>query len=176
MPDLQPTLTSNLLILRPLHADDFEALYAAASDPLIWQQHPCRDRYMKEVFKKFFQDALSDKGAVVVLDAKSKEIIGSSRYYEVDLAKREVVIGYTFLKRSYWGGVYNKELKSMMLTHAFKFFDAVLFHVDEFNFRSQKAMEKIGGLRCGEFKKLKQGGGLRNVFIYRCSNQKKALE
>ena len=49
--ELQPTLTGKLLWLRPLRADDFHDLYAVASDPLIWEQHPVKDRYRDEVFR-----------------------------------------------------------------------------------------------------------------------------
>lgn len=166
-PDLQPTLQSELLQLRPLLIEDFEELYTAASDPAIWEQHPFSDRYKKDIFEKFFEEALASKGAFAIIDPKNNQIIGSSRFYEVDLDKKEIVIGYTFLKRDYWGGLYNRDLKTLMLRHAFNFFDSVLFHVDEFNLRSQKAMEKIGGIRAGQFYKTKNDGGQRTAYIYR---------
>lgn len=141
--ELQPTLKGKLLELHPLQADDFESLFAVASDPLVWEQHPMWDRYKREVFEKFFAEAISSRGAFAVRDAKSGEVIGSSRYY--DLTDDEVFIGYTFLARKCWGGNFNREMKALMLDHAFKFREAVKFHVGESNKRSQKAMAKIGG-------------------------------
>ena len=124
--------------------DDFEALFKAASDPLIWEQHPEPDRYKREVFRKFFDSAMESKGAFVIIERKSGTIIGSSRYYEYRPERREVIVGFTFLERKFWGGAYNGELKSLMLDYAFRFVDRVLFQVGENNLRSQKALEKIG--------------------------------
>ena len=148
-PDLQPTLTGKLLELRPLVAADVDALYAVASDPGIWTQHPVADRYKKDVFGEFFREALESGGAFAVIDRQSGRIIGSSRYYGYDAARREIEIGWTFLARAYWGGIYNRELKELMLRHAFGFVERVIFLVGPQNFRSQRAMEKIGGVRAG---------------------------
>ena len=142
--DLQPTLTGDLIELRPLRSVDFDALFSAASDPLIWEQHPESDRYQRDVFQKYFDGALESKGAFAIIERKSGRIIGSSRYCNLDLTNREVEVGWTFLERQFWGGSYNRELKKLMLDHAFKFVDRVVFVVDERNFRSQKALEKIG--------------------------------
>jgi RimJ/RimL family protein N-acetyltransferase len=138
-------LIGELLELRPLVPKDFDALFAAASDPLIWEQHPESDRYTREVFQRYFDTALESKGAVAIIERRSGRIIGSSRYYNHDAAAGEIEIGWTFLERAFWGGVYNAELKKLMLQHAFKFVDRVLFIVGETNLRSQKAVEKIGG-------------------------------
>ncbi|PYL52246.1 MAG: GNAT family N-acetyltransferase [Verrucomicrobia bacterium] len=142
--DLQPILKGELIELRPLRPQDFDALFSAASDPQIWEQHPESDRYQREVFQRFFDGALESKGAFAIIEHKSERIIGSSRYCNLDLANREVEVGWTFLEREFWGGTYNRELKQLMLDHAFRFVDRVLFVVGEQNFRSQKALEKIG--------------------------------
>ncbi len=142
--DLQPTLRGNLIELRPLTRDDFNALFAAASDPLIWEQHPESDRYTRKVFQSFFDGAIDSKGAFAIVEAKSGRIIGSSRYCNLDPAEREVEIGWTFLERAFWGGPCNAELKYLMLDHAFRFVDRVVFVVGEKNIRSQKALLKIG--------------------------------
>lgn len=147
--DLQPTLTGKLLELRPLLPSEFESLYAVAADPLIWEVHPNSDRYQRPVFEKFFADALASGGALVVRDLATKEIIGSSRYNGYDPEKCEIEIGWTFLARKYWGGIYNGELKQLMLDHAFHFVNRVLFIVGEHNYRSQKALLKIGARLIG---------------------------
>ena len=148
--ELQPTLRGNLLELIPLKSNDFDELYAVAADPLIWEQHPQKDRFQKEVFQKFFIEALASKGAFIVRSFSTGNVIGSSRFYDYRPTKSEVVIGYTFLARSVWGGTYNAELKKLMLDHAFQFVENVIFHVDPKNIRSQKAMLKIGGEPLGE--------------------------
>jgi len=140
--DLQPILKGKLVELRPLRPQYFDALFSAASDPKIWEQHPESDRYQREVFQKFFDGALESKGAFAIIERKSGRIIGSSRY--CNLINREVEVGWTFLEREFWGGTYNRELKQLMLEHAFRFVDRVVFVVGEQNFRSQKALAKIG--------------------------------
>lgn len=147
--DLQPTLKSEMLELRPLRAEDFEDLYAVASDPLIWEQHPDSDRYKPDVFRKFFEEALQSGGALIAIDRKTDRIIGSSRFHGYDLERSEIEIGWTFLARSHWGGTYNGEMKRLMLSHAFKFVDNVIFSIGSNNVRSQRAVEKIGGIRVG---------------------------
>ena len=147
--DLQPHLKSELIELRPLTSEDWDDLFAVASDPLIWEQHPESDRYKEEVFKIFFREALESGGAFVVIDKQTQQIIGSTRFYGYDPEKSEIEIGWTFLARKYWGGRYNAEMKRLLLDHAFKFVESVIFFVGEKNFRSQKAMEKIGASRIG---------------------------
>jgi len=164
--ELQPILKSDILELRPLRADDFEALFKVASDPLIWEQHPNSDRYKPDVFRKFFDEALQSGGALVVIDRKDDRVIGSSRFHCYDLVRSEIEIGWTFLARSHWGGAYNAELKRLMLAHAFKFVDNVIFFIGASNIRSQRALEKIGGMRVGS--KLDPTG--RENFIYRITD------
>jgi RimJ/RimL family protein N-acetyltransferase len=160
--DLQPVLKGELLILRPLRPEDFNGLYAVASDPLIWEQHPVKERYKEDVFKGFFREALDSGGALIAVDAKYSQIIGSSRFHGYDKERSEIEIGWTFLARSRWGGIYNREMKQLMLGHALKFVNSVIFLVGPQNLRSQKAMEKVGGVRVGS--KLDRDG--RQRFVY----------
>ncbi|HEY6119848.1 MAG TPA: GNAT family N-acetyltransferase [Pyrinomonadaceae bacterium] len=161
--ELQPHLVGDLLEVRPLKPEDWESLFAVASNPLIWEQHPARDRYKEEVFREFFREALESGGAFVVIDRETQEIIGSSRYFGFDPGKREIEIGWTFLARSYWGGKYNGELKRLMLDHAFKFVDSVVFLIGPTNVRSQRAVEKIGGVLIARRNKTIQGKSVEQV-------------
>ena len=147
--DLQPVLKGELLELRPLRAEDFEELYAVASDPLIWEQHPASDRYKGDVFREFFRGALESGGAFLVVDSGTGRVIGSTRFHAYDEEESEIEIGWTFLARSHWGGRYNGEMKRLMLEHAFRFVRSVVFLVGPENYRSQRAVEKIGGVREG---------------------------
>jgi len=151
--DLQPHLKGELIELRPLTLEDWDDLFAVASEPLIWEQHPESDRYKEDVFRIFFSEALESGGAFVIIDRENKQIIGSNRFYGYDTEKSEIEIGWTFLARNYWGGRYNRELKQLMLDHAFKFVENVIFYVGKNNIRSQKATEKIGGIKDGVVKK-----------------------
>ena len=147
--DPQPVLRGELLVLRPLHADDFPALYAAASDPLIWEQHPASNRHEEEIFRGFFRDAMASGGALIAHDIGTGAVIGSSRFNAYDEARREVEIGWTFLARSHWGGRHNGEMKRLMLRHAFQSVERVLFLVGPHNRRSRRALEKIGAVHVG---------------------------
>lgn len=147
--DLQPILKGKLLQLRPLRAEDFPELYSVASDPLIWAQHPAKDRFKEDVFKLFFREAMESGGALVALDSVDGRIIGSSRFHGYDEEKSEIEIGWTFLARSRWGGHYNGEMKQLMLRHAFRFVERVVFLVGPQNLRSRRAVEKIGGVHVG---------------------------
>ena len=147
--DLQPTLIGRLIRLRPVSKNDFHALYAAGCNPAIWVQHPQNNRYQRLTFEKFFESALESKGALVVIDLKTDRIIGSSRFYELNVGER-VTIGFTFLETEYWGGACNRELKHLMLNHAFRFVSKVVFEIGENNLRSIRAIEKIGARRADE--------------------------
>jgi N-acetyltransferase len=142
--ELQPNLSDSLVNLRPLREGDFEALYAVASDPLLWEQHPARTRYMKPVFREFFDGAIASRGALAVEDVSTQTVIGSSRYAGYSPTASEVEIGWTFLARAFWGGPYNAAVKALMLEHAFEAVESVVFKVGENNIRSQRAVLKLG--------------------------------
>ena len=146
--------------------NDFDALFKAASDPLIWEQHPENDRYQRAVFERFFDGAIESKGAFAVIERKSGRIIGSSRCCNLNPAEREVEIGWTFLERAFWGGSYNGELKSLMLEHAFRFVDRVVFVVGENNLRSQKALEKIGAKLLTKVQRPARDGGVSPHLVF----------
>lgn len=164
--DYQPTLEGALLKLRPLCAEDYDDLFAVAADPLIWEQHPVRERYERSQFQAFFGESLASGGALVACDVSTQAIIGSSRFHGYDRRQSEVEIGWTFLARSYWGGRYNGEMKELMLTHAFRFVRAVIFLVGIENIRSQRAVEKIGAARSGQ----RPDAGGKDSFVYRISS------
>lgn len=144
--DLQPTLRGQHVFVRPLREDDWASLYAVASDPLIWSQHPASNRFEESVFREFFGEALALQSAFLVADAHDGRVIGSSRYHGYNAVAREVEIGWTFLARSHWGGRYNGELKRLMLDHAFPYVDRVVFVIGADNMRSRSAIERIGAV------------------------------
>ena len=147
--DYQPVLKGELVALRPLRAADCHDLYAVASDPLTWKQHPVADRHEEGAFESFFREALASGGALIAIDVQTRRVIGSSRFHGYDEERSDVEIGWTFLARSHWGGGYNGEMKQLMMQHAFRFVSCVVFRVGLENLRSQRAVEKIGGVRVG---------------------------
>jgi RimJ/RimL family protein N-acetyltransferase len=170
--DRQPHLVGELLELRPLSPDDWDALFAVASDPLIWEVHPERDRYTQPVFRRFFRTALESGGALVAIDRATGQVIGSSRYYWHGPDEDELEIGWSFLARAYWGGAYNREMKRLMLDYAFQFADRVIFVVGVDNIRSRKAMLKIGGVLTGRREVLElTGGGSSESVIFEITKE-----
>jgi N-acetyltransferase len=164
-PDFQPPLTGPTVIVRPVMASDWAELFAAGSDPEIWKVHPIPDRYTEAAFRQFFDSAVASKMGFVFVDRATNRLIGSSRYYGYDAKQSEVEIGWTFIARSHWGGKTNREVKRLMLDHAFTFVDTVIFWVGEENWRSQGAMTKIGGVkRAGLF--TRELSGATPYFIF----------
>ena len=152
MLNLQPILEDELIILRPLKESDFEPLYEIAKDPLIWKQHPSHDRHKKDIYSEFFKDSLKSMGALIIIDKSNDKIIGSTRFKPVKNVENAIEIGWSFLCRNYWGGKFNKSMKRLMIEYAFETVDDIIFYIGKENIRSQKAVEKIGGIRLTELK------------------------
>ena len=149
--NLQPEVLENDIIkLIPLQENHLAELHEAASDSLIWEQYPIKDRYKMEVFKPFFEGAINSKGAFLVLDKATNEVMGTTRFYDYNPEKSSVAIGFTFISRKFWGGPYNKALKKLMIHYAFESLNSVIFHVAEQNIRSQKAVLKLGAEKINE--------------------------
>lgn len=147
MINLQPTLQNDFILLLPLQQNDFERLYAVASDPLIWEQHPNKDRYKREVFQIYFEGAMESKGALLLIDKLTGEVAGSSRFYDHNEAENSLLIGYTFIARKFWGKAYNPAMKALMIDHAFQYVDNILFHIGVNNLRSQIAIGRVGAVK-----------------------------
>ncbi len=164
--NLQPLLQNSLVMAQPLKESDFEGLYMAASDPLIWEQHPNKNRYQKEAFTNYFKGAMESGGAFLVKDAQTGEIIGSSRYSDYNAEKGAVAIGYTFFVRSRWGKGHNYALKKLMLDHAFLYVSNVRFYIGAANKRSQVSIEKLGALKTGEEEMAYYGEAAKLDYVY----------
>nr|WP_294950261.1 GNAT family N-acetyltransferase [uncultured Mucilaginibacter sp.] len=143
-------LENDLILLQLLQATDFDRLHAVAADPLIWELHPAKDRYKKEVFQLYFDDAVVSESSLLVIDKATDEIIGCTRLYDLKPEESSVAIGYTFLARKYWGGTYNSAMKRLLMEHVFKEVNNVMFHIAATNIRSQKATCKLGAKKVNE--------------------------
>jgi len=147
---IQPILENENFKLIPLKESDFERIFEVASDPKVWEQHPNKDRYKREVFENFFKGAIESKGAFLIVDKQSQEVLGSTRFYDFNEEKNSILIGYTFYGTKSWGKNVNPQVKKLMLDYIFEFVETVIFHVGKSNVRSQKAMEKLGATKVGE--------------------------
>lgn len=169
--NLQPQHLKNQLIqLFPLQEDDFEELYKVASDSLVWEQHPNKLRYQREVFQNFFEGAIQSQGAFLIRDVQTNEVVGSSRFYDFDEKDNSILIGYTFIGIKFWGKNYNASLKKLMLDYAFQYVNKVYFHIGAQNYRSQKAIEKIGAIKVGELEVEYYGEDSKLNYIYQIKN------
>jgi RimJ/RimL family protein N-acetyltransferase len=147
---IQTRLKNENVKLAPLQTDDFEQLFAVASDPLVWEQHPNKDRYKREVFENFFQGAMESGGAFKIVKQNTGEVAGSTRFYDYNAEDNSIFIGYTFYGTKFWGSKLNPQVKKLMLDYIFQYVDKVNFHVGKDNIRSQKAMEKLGARKVDE--------------------------
>lgn len=163
---IQPELENDKYQLIPLSQGDFEALYEVASDPKVWEQHPNKNRFEKDVFKNFFNGAIESKGAFKIVEKSSGDIIGSTRFYDFDENKNSVFIGYTFYGIKSWGKGINPQIKKLMLDYIFQYVDTVYFHIGKENFRSQTALERLGGKKIAEEEVAYFGEPTRTNFVY----------
>ncbi|MCJ2179980.1 GNAT family N-acetyltransferase [Novosphingobium album (ex Hu et al. 2023)] len=170
--DRQPVLEGDRLVLRPLVPEDWDALFAVASDPQIWARHPAHDRWQEPVFRQFFADAFARGGALAIVDRDSGEIIGSSQFDKPEIeGPGQIEIGWSFLARAYWGKGYNAEFKRMMLAHALAHYPVAIFQVGEDNVISRRAMENIGGVLTDRTRVFERGGTLVRHVIYEITRE-----
>lgn len=149
--DLQPqNLYNNLVEIVPLQKSHFEALFQAASDELTWDQHPNPLQHQLFHFQNFFEGAIFSQGAFIIKDKTTKDIIGSTRFYDYNVNQKSIYIGYTFIAREYWGKGYNLSVKIELLKYAFLFLEKVYFQIVGNNLRSQRAIAKLGAIKVKE--------------------------
>ncbi|WP_286754860.1 GNAT family N-acetyltransferase [Roseivirga sp. UBA838] len=164
---LQPSLANEKVRLEPLLPSDFDALYAVASDPELWKQHPNQNRWQKPVFENFFKGAIESKGAFKIIDSQTGDVIGSTRLYDYNAKQNSILIGYTFFAKNRWGKGYNHATKTLMLDYLFEHISRVDFHIGAQNFRSQSSIEKLGAKKIDELEVAYYGEAPKLNFVYR---------
>jgi RimJ/RimL family protein N-acetyltransferase len=164
--NIQPTLENEKLILYPLQEQDFEDLYLAASNPKIWEQHPNKERWQRDVFKNFFEGALQSKGAFKIVDKATGNTIGSTRFYDYSTEDKSILIGYTFYTTEFWGKGINHLVKRLMLDYIFQFVSVVNFHIGADNIRSQISISRLGITKIAEQEVAYFGEQPKLNFIY----------
>lgn len=141
--DFNTELLDEDICLKIMQKSDFDRLFDVVKDPKIWEQHNDSERYTLDGFKKYFDSAIGNAENCFLI-FHNGELVGSTRYYECNLSQSSLKIGYTFYATKCWGTTLNKKVKNLMIGYAFKFVDNVFFDVWYKNFRSQKAVEKLG--------------------------------
>lgn len=164
--DIQATLENDSMLMLPLEESDFEALHQVASDPQIWEQHPNKDRWKKEVFQVYFEGAMQSRGAYKIIDKTTGQIAGSTRIYDYNEAENSILIGYTFYAREYWGKGINLAVKALMLNYLFQYVSKVGFHIGAQNIRSQIAISRLGARKTGEQEVAYYGEPSKLNFVY----------
>jgi N-acetyltransferase len=164
--NIQPILENNNAILYPLKEEDFEELYAVASDPKIWEQHPNKDRWKRDVFRNFFDGALKSKGAFKIIDKATGKVAGSTRMYDYNDQENSILIGYTFYGTEFWGKGINHSVKALLLNYLFQFVDKVIFHIGAVNIRSQIAITRLGAKKVAELEVAYFGEAPKLNFVY----------
>jgi RimJ/RimL family protein N-acetyltransferase len=170
--NVQPILENESVLLYPLQEKDFDDLYATASNPKIWEQHPNKDRWQKEVFRTFFEGAMQSEGAFKIVDKETGNVIGSTRFYDHNKQENSIFIGYTFYATSCWGTGINPIVKSLMLDYIFQFVSKVYFHIGADNLRSQIAIMRIGAEKISEQEVTYFGEAAKLNFVYEITKEK----
>ncbi|WP_323843179.1 isoleucine--tRNA ligase, N-acetyltransferase domain-containing [Moraxella sp. Pampa] len=137
-------IDSNNFLLRTLNKDDKDALFEKAKDPVIWELMP-EKRNEPEIFNPYFDKAIKEK-AFAIIDKKTGQIVGTTRFYDDKVSDDSIAIGYSFIAKDYWGTCANNEIKQAMLDYAFKQRNKVYFHIIKENERSKKSVEKLGAV------------------------------
>jgi N-acetyltransferase len=169
--NLQPVLQNETVLLQPLMEEDFELLYEVASDPDIWEQHPNKDRWKKEVFRRFFDGAIQSRGAFKIIDRSTNKIAGSSRIYDYNEQDKSILVGYTFFATRFWGKGINHSVKGLLLDYLFQYVSLVYFHIGANNIRSQIAIERLGAKQIGEQQVAYFGEPPKLNYVYRIQKQ-----
>lgn len=160
--------------LIPLEKEHFEELYLAASDKDLWELIPtdCSER---NTFNENYERALSERETenqypFVIRHKKTGKLIGSTRFFEIYPADRKLEIGWTWITKEFWGTTINLECKLLLLTYCFEVLktNRVQLKTKDNNFRSRKAIEKIGGVFEGVLRKdrVLSDGTTRNAAYY----------
>nr|WP_317163759.1 GNAT family N-acetyltransferase [Elizabethkingia argenteiflava] len=165
-------LENEKAILYPLQETDFDDLYSVASDPKIWEQHPNKNRWKKEVFRTFFEGAMLSKSAFKIVDKTTGNTIGSTRIYDYNAQEKSIFIGYTFYAVKYWGKGFNHSVKNTMLDYLFQYVSKVYVHIGANNIRSQIAIGRIGAEKIAEQEIVYYGEASCLNFVYEIRKEK----
>jgi RimJ/RimL family protein N-acetyltransferase len=173
-PVLPTTLESERLRLEPLSQAHLAGLLAAAADGELWNlritsvpEPQDTAAYIETALKQHEQ---GNRLAFAVIDKSSGKVLGSSSYHDIVPAVERLEIGYTWYAMSVQRSHVNTTVKLMLMTHAFETLGAKLvgWRTDNFNFASQRAIERLGAKRDGVLRHhaLRRDGTVRDTVMY----------
>jgi len=174
LPVLPVTLADDRLRLEPLGLHHAEGLARAAADGELWTirvtsvPDPGDTRgYIERALQGF---AEGHRLAFAVIDAGTGEVIGSSSYHDIVPAVDRLEIGYTWYAKSRQRSHVNASAKLLLMTHAFETLGARLvgWRTDNFNFASQRAIERLGARKDGVLRHhaVRRDGTIRDTVMY----------
>jgi RimJ/RimL family protein N-acetyltransferase len=168
------TLASAAVRLEPMTPAHVAALEAAARDGELWNLRVTSVPAPGEA-AAYVEAALQGREAghmlpFVVADAASGSVIGTTRYHDIVPAVERLEIGYTWYARSWQRTHVNTTCKLLLLQHAFDTLGAQLvgWRTDNFNFASQRAIERLGARKDGVLRHhaLRRDGTVRDTVMY----------
>ncbi len=175
MLDVQPvTLSMAGVRLEPLAAAHHDGLAAAAADGQLWTLRvtsvPEPDQTAAYIDQALRDRAAGHRLAFAVVDEASDTVLGSSSYHDIVPAIDRLEIGYTWYARRVQRSHVNTACKLMLMTHAFDRLGAALvgWRTDNFNFASQRAIERLGARRDGVLRHhaMRRDGSVRDTVMY----------
>ncbi len=168
------TLENKVVKLKPLELSDLPEILETGSYPEIWS-HMSTTIEKKEDVNNFVENALRAKDEktefpFVIVDKQSGDIIGSTRFMDIDDKHQRLEIGYTWLTPAYWRTAINTNCKYLLLQHCFEHLhlQRVQIKTDHDNIRSQKAIERIGATKEGILRNhmIRKDGTTRHTVMY----------
>ena len=168
------TLSDRGVTLRPLVLEDEAGLQAAAADGELWNLR-ITSVPEPENTRKYIEDALAmreagNRFAFAVTDTATGQVLGCSSYHDIVPAIKRVEIGYTWYAKRYQRTHVNTVAKLLLLTHAFETLGChvVGWRTDNFNFASQRAIERLGAKKDGVIRghALRRDGTIRDTVMY----------
>jgi len=172
---IQPvTLRGTRAALEPLAPEHLEAIRAAAADGALWRLW-YTSVPAPEATQAWLDNALEVRDRLggltfVVRDVASGEIVGSSRYFNVDAVNRRLEIGHTWYAQRAQRTAINTECKLLLLAHAFETLAciAVEFRTHWFNHASRRAIERLGAKQDGVLRnhQLQPDGSRRDTVVF----------
>ncbi len=168
------TLRMNGLLLEPLTLAHQAGLAAAAADGELWRIRVTSVPEPQDT-RAYIETALQmrDEGsrlAFAVIDEASGRVLGSTSYHDILPAVRRVEIGYTWYAQSVQRSHVNTTAKLLMMGHAFEQLQChvVGWRTDNFNFASQRAIERLGAKKDGVIRghALRRDGTIRDTVMY----------
>jgi RimJ/RimL family protein N-acetyltransferase len=153
------TLRGRVVRLEPLQLDHVDSLSRIGLDPELWRWIPT-PLTTPDDMRAYVMTALDEqrRGVSVpfaIVDGAGEQVIGSTRYANIDAANRRLEIGWTWIEPAHQRTAANTEAKLLLLTHAFEALGAnrVELKTDALNKQSRAAILRIGAVEEGTFRK-----------------------